>query len=1357
VTAFANLVLTTESSGLVKGQDALNRFVQTSDKAEGSAKRLGETTGKAGAQASAALLGIESSAIKAAMALAKTLGAGLSVAAVVQMTNRYTQMTNSLKVLGLSGDEAAARLATIGEIAARTRSPLEATAQLYTRISMTAKELGASQADVLKFTEAVGNALAMQGGSAASASGALLQLSQAMGGGIVRAEEFNSILEGAYPIALAAAKGIDAAGGSVAKLRTLVIEGKISSEEFFNAIMSQSEALAASMAATSPTIASAFQVLTDQLTLTVGAFDAAVGASAAVAQAILFVAENLERLAFYTAAAATALAISMAPAFAAAAVAAGRFVIALVATRAALIRTGIGALVVLAGELAYQFSNLVERVGGFGAAISLLREVAAEVFERIGIAAGVIPLYIDKAVAKMTAIFYYGLHDMMRGFEKMLAGVASGLNSLFNLNLTTSPLMGTLADLNSAGNDAEEAAMTAGAGISAIWAEATAPLKSLEALNGLVETTEEVTTETTKAAGAMDKAGGAAKKAAEKVDEYVKALKGVAETAVDSFIDLIVSGFEGGMKSIVNIFRDTLAEMAKVAISRPIKVALGLEAATPGGVAAPGAGGGILGSIGLGISNFGTGFASGFGSFLTGGFGAIGTAIKGISTATSLLGGLGTALGAIAGPLAIVGALVSVFKTKTEILSNGLQLTVTDMNTVVETYELIKKSRFLGLSRSYSRDFDPASADVADPINRAVFEMQTNIIDMAKTLGIAASTFEGFSGTFLFSLKDLTEEQALAKIQQQIIGIGDKFAELAPGITALSKEGEGAATTIQRLATSLSAVNQMADVLGLTFEAVGLQGADAASKLVDAFGGLDAMSQATSAYYQAFYSEAERAEVAARQVSEALAEFGITMPTTRDAYRALVNAQDLSTESGRNLFAALVSMAGVMDQILPKIGSLSSALEGIVAGTQDSLAAALAANGRAMTQAEAAAKSWGDTERSLRDYLRDFRGSASELVSSASAQAFNETRMQRLMRGVRRGRLGAAGDITGVADSLIDSAASNAGSSAEAAVAQARVLAQVERAARLAGREKTDAERMIDVLIDQRGVLQELSDHLASGLPLDPALIEAIEEQLGNFTIPLEDLQTPINDLRTDLADLAEAVRAETAARLAAETTAASIAAAQERLEALVGQRGGVVGALQQAVQNTLAFDSKTGGRLGLNGGAAVLQVGADGRLQYQADAVYGATGSDLNVWRDKFWNDGGLEDQLWAADRGVGSIDRQIEAARQAIIALGGTPSFAGGGMHSGGLRFVGERGMELEATGSSRIYSAGQTVDMLRQAGRGDSALKEEVRMLRKAVDDLRDQSRQLDTQTLLAMRKLLRINEDWDNNGLPQERVE
>jgi hypothetical protein len=91
---------------------------------------------------------------------------------------------------------------------------------------------------------------------------------------------------------------------------------------------------------------------------------------------------------------------------------------ALVFLRGALIRTGIGALIVGAGELVYQFSQLVTRVGGVGEAFRLLADLAKEVWSRIG-------LSLDAAFANMSA-GWEGLNAAgLSALEGTIAGVVS--------------------------------------------------------------------------------------------------------------------------------------------------------------------------------------------------------------------------------------------------------------------------------------------------------------------------------------------------------------------------------------------------------------------------------------------------------------------------------------------------------------------------------------------------------------------------------------------------------------------------------------------------------------------------------------------------------------------------------------------------------------------------------------------------------------------------------------------------------------------------------------------------------------------------------------------------------------------
>lgn len=95
----------------------------------------------------------------------------------------------------------------------------------------------------------------------------------------------------------------------------------------------------------------------------------------------------------------------------------------------------------------------------------------------------------------------------------------------------------------------------------------------------------------------------------------------------------------------------------------------------------------------------------------------------------------------------------------------------------------------------------------------------------------------------------------------------------------------------------------------------------------------------------------------------------------------------------------------------------------------------------------------------------------------------------------------------------------------------------------------------------------------------------------------------------------------------------------------------------------------------------------------------------------------------------------------------------FANGGMHSGGLRLVGENGPELEVTGPSRVYSNENTKNML---SGNSQELIQELRNLREEVTNLRNQNRDIGAQSVKYGKKLYDLNREWDIVGLPPIRT-
>ncbi|TWF53301.1 tape measure protein [Neorhizobium alkalisoli] len=177
---------------------------------------------------------INSGASAAAIGVGKAFALVGGVQGFKSLSDAATGIDNALKVAGLSGAELESVYQQLYAAATKNAAPIETLVTMYGRLALVQKELGVSQQDLVSFSGNIALALRVGGSSAQEASGALLQLSQSLGGGVVRAEEFNSVLEGAPTILQAAAAGIKEAGGSVSKLRQIMLDGKLSSKALFD-------------------------------------------------------------------------------------------------------------------------------------------------------------------------------------------------------------------------------------------------------------------------------------------------------------------------------------------------------------------------------------------------------------------------------------------------------------------------------------------------------------------------------------------------------------------------------------------------------------------------------------------------------------------------------------------------------------------------------------------------------------------------------------------------------------------------------------------------------------------------------------------------------------------------------------------------------------------------------------------------------------------------------------------------------------------------------------------------------------------------------------------------------------------
>jgi len=225
--------------------------------------------------------------------LAGAVGAAFSAQQIGAALDSYTNLTNQLKLASTGAEGLAAAQAEVYRIAQLTRQPINEVADLYAKTARNAEVLGLSQTEVARLTEFVGKAIAVSGSSAAAAQGALVQLSQAFAAGVVRAEEFNSIMEGAPALIQAVEKTLGLASGG---LRKLALEGRLSSEVFAKAMLANTT-VARSFADFMPTMAQQLTTLRNDFILLAGEIDKSARVTGTFAALINGLRANLPQIA----------------------------------------------------------------------------------------------------------------------------------------------------------------------------------------------------------------------------------------------------------------------------------------------------------------------------------------------------------------------------------------------------------------------------------------------------------------------------------------------------------------------------------------------------------------------------------------------------------------------------------------------------------------------------------------------------------------------------------------------------------------------------------------------------------------------------------------------------------------------------------------------------------------------------------------------------------------------------------------------------------------------------------------------------------------------------------------------------
>jgi hypothetical protein len=664
-------------------------------------------------------------------------------------------------------------------------------------------------------------------------------------------------------------------------------------------------------------------------------------------------------------------------------------------------------------------------------------------------------------------------------------------------------------------------------------------------------------------------------------------------------------------------------------------------------------------------------------------------------SAGSLAAGAGMAAGALLPVVGVILALPSIKKALfgggTQVVGGGLTGTIGGGEANVQSFvDKYKSGGLLSSSKSW-QEFSTIAPELDRFLNDSALAIINQTSMFAEMLNVNADRIAGTTLNFTQQFKGLSAEQQQEEIVKLLELYGELLARrllgsLEEGTTdwlkdwvpgEFVKEGESASEALNRLASSLATVNQVFDTLNYAMFNAGLRSADMASKIIEAFGNAEAFVERTTYFYSEFYSESERVATTTRQLAAIMGELDLELPKTREQFRLLVESQDITTQSGRDMYAMLLNLAPTFAQISDSVEELYQKAQDATNTALQVLERSIAAQQEALRVSERLARQNVDAIESVFQVLNSaILGLTGGGFTAETGQAFIS---QALTSARGMGPLPSAEElqraISAVSGGLT---ASSFRSEFEFRRAQSAFVSQLTELRGFTQYQLTTAEQQLVAITEQ---------------------ISKLDEQLELARIQVNELR----GINTSVLTVADAIY--------------QLNASMGKERAALASRDSASSASSSTAEQTLIQTKK--------------QKDAT-TLINDLFAAHGANPENqmdsFNSWVDyakKYGNEKTISHWTWKGNKGTT------------------TATFAAGGLHTGGIRVVGERGPELEMTGPARYMSNANLASMMNNgSGEEIKALREENKVQMRALVSLQS--------------RMTRLLERWDGDGLPEERA-
>jgi len=295
-----------------------------------------------------------------------------------------------------------------------------------------------------------------------------------------------------------------------------------------------------------------------------------------------------------------------------------------------------------------------------------------------------------------------------------------------------------------------------------------------------------------------------------------------------------------------------------------------------------------------------------------------------LSGAWDKLGNYDGLTGSIAGVIdSIIGGFSS---TKRKLTDSGISFNVQSIGDIVASgivdasyYSVIEttKKKAWGLikKKSHATEFSDLDNELISEFSKIFLHINDSITGAVDVLGfdLERSLDNYIINLPHLSLKDLSGEEVEKELNAVFSSQSDLMVKwLVPAMSQYQKMGEGLYETLIRVAQEQAIVNAQLNTLGIQISALGDVTAETriavSQSLIELMGGIEEFRDLTSEYFDGFYSDAEKFANLSGNVNSAFSDLGLSLPDSAAGIRGIVDAIDLTTDSGRQLFSTLMQL-----------------------------------------------------------------------------------------------------------------------------------------------------------------------------------------------------------------------------------------------------------------------------------------------------------------------------------------------------------------------------------------------------------------------------------------------------------------